>query len=179
MADDSRANVPSQGPNDGSSEGTGGVKPATSWVLPLVTAAVLASAFCLYYFVYVAAQREYLANRNFRFLAVLGDQIQAMVSIHGSILEFSADLADPTRNPQHWEKGDLTQFVVVRPEDQSKKPAERDWEALKDYVKYLAPSFELTKAAIRTQVRKGLPKRLRRFARTERRADALCRLAAL
>src|SRR5260370_15533359 len=84
MADDSRANAPSQGPNDGSR----GVKPATSWVLPLVTAAVLASAFCLYYFVYVVAQREYLANRNFRFLAVLGDQIQAMVSIHGSILEF-------------------------------------------------------------------------------------------
>jgi hypothetical protein len=157
MADDFRANVPSQGPNDGSPEGTGGVKPATSWLLPLVTAAVLASAFCLYYFVYVAAQREYLANRNFRFLAVLGDQIQAMVSIHGSILEFSADLADPTRNPQHWEKGDLTQFVVVRPEDRSKKPAERDWEALKDYVKYLAPSFELTKAAIRTQVRSPKP----------------------
>jgi len=39
---------------------------------PLVTAAVLASVFCLYYFVYLAAQREYHTNRNFRSLAVLG-----------------------------------------------------------------------------------------------------------
>ena len=53
-------------------EVAGAVKPATSWVLPLVTAAVLPSVFCLYYFVYLAAQREYHTNRNFRSLAVLG-----------------------------------------------------------------------------------------------------------
>ncbi len=94
MADDSNTNVPSQGPNASSREVITGVKPPTSWALPLITAVVLASAFCLYYFVYVQAQREYLANRNFRSLAMLGDQIQAMVSIHGSILEFIADLAE-------------------------------------------------------------------------------------
>ena len=48
----------------------------TSWVLPVVTAVVLIAAFCLYYFVYVKAQREYLGNRNFRSLAALGDQLQ-------------------------------------------------------------------------------------------------------
>jgi len=68
---------------------------------------------------------------------MLGDQIQAMVSIHGSILEFIADLAE--RKNQ-----DLKRFVVIRPEDKSKDPAERDQDALKDYVKYLAPGFELT-----------------------------------
>ena len=98
--------------------------------------AVLASAFFVYYFVYVAAQREYLVNRNFRSLAVLGDQVQAMVSIHGSILEFSADLADRKNE-------DLKQFVVPRKEDLSKSKDEMEREALKDYLKYLAPSFEL------------------------------------
>jgi hypothetical protein len=145
MADDSNANVPSQ-PGASSREVTGGVKPPTSWVLPLITAVVLASAFCAYYFVYVKARREYLANRNFRSLAVLGDQIQAMVSIHGSILEFSADLADPTRNDAHREKEHLKQFVVIRPEDIGKDGAEQDREALKDYLKYLAPSLELPPA---------------------------------
>jgi hypothetical protein len=138
MADDANANVPAQGGGPSFREVASAVKPATSWVLPLVTAAVLASAFCLYYFVYVAAQREYLINRNFRSLAVLGDQIQTLVSIHGSILEFSADLA------KRKNKEDLQQFVVVRPEDQLKNRDERDREALKDYVKYLAPTFELT-----------------------------------
>jgi hypothetical protein len=141
MADDTHANVPSQGRSASSREVTDGVKPATSWVLPVITAAVLASAFCVYYFVYVTAQREYLANRNFRSLAMLGDQVQAMVSIHSSILEFSADLADPTRNPTQRKRKELEQFVVVRPEDKGKKTAEG--EALKDYVKYLAPGFEL------------------------------------
>lgn len=138
MADDANANVSAQGGGASFREVASAVKPARSWVLPLVTAAVLVSAFCLYYFVYVAAQREYLTNRNFRSLAMLGDQIQTLVSIHGSILEFSADLADRKN------KEDLSQFVVVRPEDKSKNPDKRDREALKDYVKYLAPAFELT-----------------------------------
>ena len=51
-------------------------KRATPWVLPVATAVVLIASFCLYYFVYVKAQREYLGNRNFRSLAALGDQLQ-------------------------------------------------------------------------------------------------------
>ena len=70
----------------------------TSWVLPLVTAAVLITVFCLYYFVYVKAQREYLGSRNFRALAALGDQLQKQITIHGSILEFYADVADASRH---------------------------------------------------------------------------------
>jgi hypothetical protein len=136
MADDSDASSPSEDRKASSRSEKASVKPATSWVLPVITVAVLASAFCVYYFVYVAAQREYLVNRNFRSLAVLGDQVQAMVSIHGSILEFSADLADRKNE-------DLKQFVVTRKEDLSKKKDEREREALKDYLKYLAPSFEL------------------------------------
>ena len=136
MADDSDASPPSEGRKGSSRSEKASVKPTTSWVLPVITVAVLASAFCVYYFVYVAAQREYLVNRNFRSLAVLGDQVQAMVSIHGSILEFSADLA----NRKH---EDLKQFVVPRKEDLSKSKDEMESEALKDYLKYLAPSLRL------------------------------------
>src|SRR6266851_4408049 len=144
MADDSNASVPSQEPSASAAEATGWVKPPTSWVLPLITAVVLASAFCLYYFVYVAARREYLANRNFRSLAVLGDQVQAMVTMHSGILEFSAHLADPARDHDHEKKEDLEKFVVVRPEDELMPKPKRDPEALKDYLKYLAPGFALT-----------------------------------
>src|SRR6266496_5855391 len=101
MADDSNTNVPSLEPGASPGDAAGGVKPPTSWVLPLITAVVLTSVFCLYYFVYVAARREYLANRNFRSLAVLGDQVQALVTMHSSILEFSAHLADPARDHDH------------------------------------------------------------------------------
>ena len=113
MADDSNASAPFKDSKSNSPSDKASVKSATSWVLPVIAVAVLASAFCFYYFVYVTAQREYLVNRNFRSLAVLGDQFQAMVSIHGSILEFSSDLA----NRKH---EDLKQFVVPRKEDLSK-----------------------------------------------------------
>jgi hypothetical protein len=136
MADDPVGTLASEGLAARSSLEKAGVKPATSWLLPVITAAVLASTFCIYYFVYVASQREYLVNRNFRSLAVLGDQVEAMVSIHGSILEFSADLAERKNE-------DLKQFVVPRNEDKSKDKDTMDREALKDYLKYLAPSFEL------------------------------------
>lgn len=157
MANDSLASLSSEDRSATPRSEKGGVKPVTSWVLPLITAVVLASVFCLYYFVYVAARREYLTNRNFRSLAALGDQVQAMVSIHGSILEFSADLDDPTRNPMHRKKEELKQFVVLRPEDKSKTPAERNQEALNDYLKYLAPGFELTEIS-KTQARPPKPR---------------------
>jgi hypothetical protein len=123
----------------------GKVKPTTSWVLPLITAVVLISAFCLYYFVYVAARREYLVNRNFRSLAVLGDQVQSMVTMHSSILEFVSHLGDPTRDEDHGKKREnLEKFVVIRPEDLKKPKEDQHKEALKDYLKYLAPGFALT-----------------------------------
>ena len=85
----------------------------TSWVLPVVTAVVLVAAFCLYYFVYVKAQREYLGNRNFRSLAALGDQLQTMITIHGSILEFYADMSSPKRHGRepHREKVNLKEIL--------------------------------------------------------------------
>ncbi len=144
MADDSSVNVPVQRRKAASKEAPSRGKPATSWVIPAITALVLASAFCIYYFVYVAAQREYLANRNFRSLAVLGDQIQTLVSVHGSILEFSADLAEPERKTTtHRNKQNLSQFLVVRSEDKKMDAEERNKETQKDYLKYLAPNFEL------------------------------------
>ena len=122
---------------------------ATSWFLPVVVAAVLIAAFCLYYFVYVRAQREYLGNRNFRALAALGDQLQTMVTIHGSILEFYADLADPRRHGGKFQRGKAkwAEFLKIRPEDEKLPPAVRDREAQRDYVKYLAPTFELADPA--------------------------------
>jgi hypothetical protein len=144
MADDSLPGLPSE---DGSSTARAeknGAKPATSWILPLITAVVLASAFCVYYFVYVAARRDYLTNRNFRSLAALGDQVEGMVSIYSSVLEFSSDLANHTGPSTHRTREALRQFVVVRREDTDKPWPQQKEEALKDYLKYLAPSFELT-----------------------------------
>src|SRR5438132_14400812 len=91
---------------------------------------------------YAKARRQYTPSRTVRSLAVWGDQIQAMVSIHGGILEFGADLADPKRRDKD-KKEDLKQFVVIRPEDASKEGPEQAREALADYLKDLAPSLEL------------------------------------
>ena len=117
----------------------------TSWVLPVVTAVVLIAAFCLYYFVYVKAQREYLGNRNFRSLAALGDQLQKMITIHGSILEFYADMSSPKRHGRepHREKVNLKEILRLRPEDVSLPPALQEREARTDYVRYLSPAFQL------------------------------------
>jgi hypothetical protein len=105
---------------------------------------VLIAAFCLYYFVYVKAQREYLGNRNFRSLAALGDQLQSQVMIHGSILEFYADLSNRQQHEEnsHRTKVDFVkQILVVRPEDVGVPEEAR--EARKDYMRFLAPTFEL------------------------------------
>src|SRR5258708_27177880 len=134
------AKNPAAAPDAASQEERG-----TSWVLPVATASVLIAAFCLYYFVYVKAQREYLGNRNFRTLAALGDELQTMVTIHGSILEFYADQAGKNRHGRelHRRKVSLEQMLVIRPEDKELPKAQRDFEAQKDYVRYLAPTFEL------------------------------------
>ena len=58
MADDPEPGAPSGDRKPCPRSEKASVKPATSWVLPVITVAVLASAFCLYYFVYVASQRE-------------------------------------------------------------------------------------------------------------------------
>jgi hypothetical protein len=132
------------------------VKTASSWLIPVITVLVLVSAFSLYYFVYVPAQREYLANRNFRSLAVLGEQIQATISNNGSVLEYYADLAGGTKNPTTRDirkKETLNQFLVVHPEDKTLPKDEQLRETLKDYLRYLAPGFELTETPAGTRRR--------------------------
>ncbi len=120
-----------------------------NWAIPVVTAVILASAFCLYYFVYVGARRQYLVNRNFRALAALGDHIQRILSTHGSILEFYADLADTKRLPERErEKENLAKFLLVHPEDQALDAKARDVESRRDYLRYLAPTFDLVEEAI-------------------------------
>jgi hypothetical protein len=136
---DSSGSVSAKPEKASSPEPAASNKPALFWVIPAVTATVLIAIFSFYYFVYVRTQREYLANRNFRALAILGDQFQAMVSIHGSILEFCADLAH---------KQDVSDYLVVRPEDKYKSRDEREIEIRKDYLNYLAPGFALTEVAI-------------------------------
>lgn len=113
--------------------------PPRSWLVPIATAAILASAFCVYYFVYVGARREYLVNRNFRSLAALGAHIQRVVSTHGSILEFYSDLA---------QKEDLSKYLLVRKEDEELQTADKREESRKDYLQYLAPELGLTKGNI-------------------------------
>ncbi len=124
-------------------------KLTTSWIIPVITAAVLAVLFCAYYFVYVGSRREYLANRNFRALALLGEQLQQTISVHGNILEFCANLS-ARKQPRHRQKEDLARFLLVRSEDKGLPPADKEREALKDYLTYLAPAFELTEVPHQT-----------------------------
>src|SRR5260370_42709221 len=118
-------------------------KPTTSWIIPVITAVTLAFVFCAYYFVYVGSRREYIANRNFRTLALLGEQLQQRISVHGNILEFCASLA-ARKQTKHRQKEDLARFLLVRTEDKDLSPMDKEREALKDYLKYLAPTFDLT-----------------------------------
>jgi hypothetical protein len=140
-AADGTSKTPKAAPDGASQE-----QHTTSWVLPVVTAVVLVGAFCLYYFVYVKAQREYLGNRNFRSLAALGDQLQKMITIHGSILEFYADMSSSERHVRepHRKRVDfLKEILRVRPEDRKLRAEAQEREARKDYLKYLAPTFDL------------------------------------
>ncbi|HTS65885.1 MAG TPA: hypothetical protein VMH28_27875 [Candidatus Acidoferrales bacterium] len=125
------------------SQSPAGSKVPTAWAIPLITAAIVAGIFLVYYFVYVGARREYLANRNFRALAFLGEQIQQSVSIHGNILDFCADLFSGEPEKTHVKKLEADKFLIVMPEDKLLKPPERETEALGDYLKYLAPGMEL------------------------------------
>jgi hypothetical protein len=145
MDETSPTDVPSKGKarKAASAEESKVEKRPTSWVVPVVTAAILVSAFCIYYFVYVSAQREYLTNRNFRALATLGDQLQTVISVHGSILEFYADLEEKRHGPGQREKQDVNTFLVVQPADAGLAPPLLKAEAEKDYLRYLAPNFTI------------------------------------
>jgi fumarate reductase subunit D len=93
--------------------------------------------------VYVGARREYIANRNFRSLAVLGDEMQTMITIHGSILEFYADLVNNRHRRQLRKPVSLKGFLVLRPEDAKLPQEAQERESRMDYLRYLAPTFEL------------------------------------
>ena len=134
--------------------------PARSWVVPVTTVLVLAAAFCLYYFVYVGARREYLINRNFRALAALGDQVQRVLSTHASILEFNSYLAIEEAAPSHdRKKAGWRQFLQVRPEDIRLAAGERDLESRRDYVHYLAPTLDLTEVKVEANTPSSKPRK--------------------
>jgi hypothetical protein len=137
---DPQEDISAEAVDDAFNEAQRVAKAGRAWLVPLVTAAVLAAIFCTYYFVYVAARRQYLANRNFRELALLGNQLQSIISIQGSILESYADLVNPHREPAGRTKQPLEQFLVQRKEDSDIKPDQR--EQRKDYLQYLSPSLE-------------------------------------
>lgn len=117
-------------------------KGSAPWLIPVVTVVLLAVAFCGYYFIYVGARRQYLANRNFRALALLGEQLQQRISIHSNILKFCADVASEA-NIGHRGKQKLERFLLVHKEDFRLPDDEKFRESLKDYLAYLSPSFEL------------------------------------
>ena len=117
-----------------------------SWAVPVITAVVLVTALCLYYFVYVAARRQNLVNRNFRALAALGDELQRVVSTHGSILEFYSDLVRSSQSSKApLKREDLMKltFLLIRPEDEGLKPEALAEESRRDYLRFLAPQMEL------------------------------------
>jgi len=120
-----------------------------SWLVPIATVALLAVAFCLYYFVYVGARREYLVNRNFRSLAALGDQIQRVISTHGSILDFYSEfVAGNAAREQDRAKAKLSTYLLTRPEDKDREPKTRELESRMDYLRYLAPKMKLIEEPI-------------------------------
>ena len=105
---------------------------------------LLATTFCLYYFVYVGARREYLVNRNFRTLAKLGDQLQRTLSVHDTILEFYSSQEHGTQ-VSHFSRvrEQITNFLVIRPEDKDLPAGTQEDESRKDYLHYLAPTLDL------------------------------------
>jgi hypothetical protein len=122
---------------------------ARSWAIPITTVLLLVGAFCLYYFVYVGAKREYLVNRNFRSLAALGDQLQRILSTHASILEFYSQLAEPKKQGKLDRKAEgLDKFLLVRPEDKDLEPIARERESRRDFIHFLAPTFDLLEEPI-------------------------------
>ena len=114
--------------------------PGRSWMVPIITVLLLATAFCLYYFVYVGARREYLVNRNFRSLAALGDQLQRTLSVHGTILEFYSNQEQGNTADFSRAREEITSFLVMRPKD---KNLQQEVESRKDYLHYLAPTLDL------------------------------------
>ena len=118
--------------------------PGRSWMVPIITVLLLATAFCLYYFVYVGARREYLVNRNFRALAGLGDQLQRTLSVHGTILEFYSSQVHETQ-VSHFSRlrEKIKNFLVIRPEDKDLPAGTQEEESRKDYIHYLAPTLDL------------------------------------
>src|SRR2546422_122810 len=53
--------------------------------IPAITIGVLLVPFAIYFF-HVRAQREYLTSRNFRSLAMMSDQIKAMVNNYQAVI---------------------------------------------------------------------------------------------
>jgi hypothetical protein len=56
-------------------------------LIPSVTVLVLSAIFFAYYFFYVKERSEYLTNRNFRALAILGNQLSDTIGNYGGILK--------------------------------------------------------------------------------------------
>lgn len=131
--------------NDASTTAVIREKVRGSTLVPIVTALVLIALFCMYYFVYVRARREYLTNRNFRSLAILGDQIQTTVTNYGSVLTIFADsfYTGNKRGEHGRTKKGLTAFLGRADPEEAEDAAPRRHR----YLQYLAPSFHLTEIA--------------------------------
>jgi hypothetical protein len=148
MADEPEANVAAQllkAATPSSGKKTDGEKLTSAWMIPLITAVAMAIGFCAYYFIYVGSRREHIANRNFRALALLGEQLQQRISVHANILKLVDDLLKgASEEGGHRKMAGWKDYLLVHEEDANRKDAAKKREALMDYVKYLAPTLDVT-----------------------------------
>ena len=103
---------------------------AGPFLAPVMAALVVIGLFCVYYFIYVRAQREYLVNRNFRALAALGDQIEGNIGNHINVLRYFVDQVD---SPDRY----------VHDRQKVPPPGVDDKETREDYMRFLAPDLHL------------------------------------
>ena len=54
--------------------------------IPLALVVLLGATFGAYYFIYVRGEHEYLIGRNFRLLAMMGEQIDQAIHNHNTVL---------------------------------------------------------------------------------------------
>jgi hypothetical protein len=131
---------------------------AAPFIAPAMAALLVSGLFCVYYFVYVRAQRDYLTNRNFRFLAVLGDQIEGNIANHGSVLRYFVDQMDPLDSGLDHRREKSRRLLEQHRQENQQDIGDSDQELREDYMRYLAPHLHLDEKVQTDGAKSGITK---------------------
>jgi hypothetical protein len=81
-------------------------------LIPIITIVLLSATFFAYYFFYVKERSEYLTNRNFRALAILGNQLSDTIGNYGGILkDFGNEVKRRDTLPKKLSPADQTRYL--------------------------------------------------------------------